>query len=147
MLTGCAGNLARLSLTGTAGALQASHNMNKHFDPGTEITRRTALKTGLMAAVGATVLPVADTRSLAADAPKKGRVSLREKVLRLHCRGSRQLSDGGARRRMELEQDQETYGTLERLLPYEHYRNKWQREPGTTEDGVERQKLMITAII
>ncbi len=36
------------------------------------------------------------------------------------------------------------YGTLDRLLPY----NKgWQREPGTTEDSVERQKLMITAIL
>jgi len=35
------------------------------------------------------------------------------------------------------------------LLPYHHYgrRNKWKREPGTTEDGIERQKLMITAII
>ena len=32
-------------------------------------------------------------------------------------------------------------------LPYEHYRNGWRREPGTTEDGVERQKLIITAII
>jgi len=39
------------------------------------------------------------------------------------------------------------YGTLDRLLPYEHYHNGWKREPGTTEDGVERQKLMITAII
>jgi len=32
-------------------------------------------------------------------------------------------------------------------MSYEHYGNKWKREPGTTEDGVERQKLMITAII
>ncbi len=39
------------------------------------------------------------------------------------------------------------YGLLDRLLPYEHYGNKWVREPGTTEDGVERQKLMITAIL
>ena len=38
------------------------------------------------------------------------------------------------------------YGTVEKLLPYQHYRNGWTREPGTTEDGVERQKLMITAI-
>lgn len=42
---------------------------------------------------------------------------------------------------------EDTYGTVDRLLPYEHYRNGWVREPGTTEDGVERQKLMITAII
>ena len=39
------------------------------------------------------------------------------------------------------------HGTLERLLPYQHYGNGWNREPGTTEDGVERQKLMITAIM
>ncbi|HWR49527.1 MAG TPA: ADP-ribosylglycohydrolase family protein [Bryobacteraceae bacterium] len=36
------------------------------------------------------------------------------------------------------------YGTLDRLLSY----NKgWQRDPGTTDDCTERQKLMITAII
>jgi ADP-ribosylglycohydrolase len=41
------------------------------------------------------------------------------------------------------------YGTLDKLLPYHHYgtSNNWMREAGTTEDGVERQKLMITAII
>ncbi len=42
---------------------------------------------------------------------------------------------------------QDTHGTLTELLPYEHYGNGWVREPGTTEDGVERQKLMITAIV
>lgn len=39
------------------------------------------------------------------------------------------------------------HGVIDRLLPYMHYNNGWNREPGTTEDGVERQKLMITAII
>ena len=41
----------------------------------------------------------------------------------------------------------EKYGYVDKLLPYEHYRNGWIRDPGTTEDGVERQKLMITAIM
>ncbi len=41
----------------------------------------------------------------------------------------------------------ERYGVLDRLLPYEHYGNGWMRPPGTTEDGIERQKLMLTAII
>jgi len=41
----------------------------------------------------------------------------------------------------------EKHGILEDLLPYEHYRNGWMRPPGTTEDGIERQKLMLTAII
>jgi hypothetical protein len=35
------------------------------------------------------------------------------------------------------------------LLPYKHYRayTDWDRPPGTTEDGIERQKLIATAII
>jgi ADP-ribosylglycohydrolase len=43
---------------------------------------------------------------------------------------------------------EETYGTLDKMLPYHHYKKTtdWVREPGTTEDGVERQKLIITAI-
>jgi ADP-ribosylglycohydrolase len=44
---------------------------------------------------------------------------------------------------------EEEYGTLDEFLSYHHYQNTtdWIREPGTTEDGVERQKLMITAIM
>lgn len=42
------------------------------------------------------------------------------------------------------------YGFLEELLPYTHYQHRgitWKRMPGTTEDGIERQKLMAQAII
>lgn len=42
------------------------------------------------------------------------------------------------------------YGFLEELLPYTHYAYRgvtWKRMPGTTEDGIERQKLMCHAII
>lgn len=45
---------------------------------------------------------------------------------------------------------QAAHGFLERLLPYRHYAERgvtWQRPPGTTEDGIERQKLMCHAII
>jgi ADP-ribosylglycohydrolase len=51
--------------------------------------------------------------------------------------------EGWTYRRIE-----ETYGTLDKMLPYHHYQSTtgWRREPGTTEDGVERQKLIITAI-
>ena len=45
------------------------------------------------------------------------------------------------------EKTEEVYGTLDRLVAYEHYDNGWLREAGTTEDGIDRQKLMITAII
>lgn len=42
---------------------------------------------------------------------------------------------------------EEKYGLLDHFMPYEHYENGWLREPGTMEDGVERQKLMIYAIM
>jgi ADP-ribosylglycohydrolase len=46
------------------------------------------------------------------------------------------------------EKIEKEYGLLDKLLPYTGYgRKDWVREPGTTEDGVERQKLMITAIL
>lgn len=45
------------------------------------------------------------------------------------------------------ERIEKQFGVHDRLRSYQHYRNGWDREPGTTEDGVERQKLMITAII
>ena len=47
------------------------------------------------------------------------------------------------------EQIREQHGFLDRLLPYRHctHLTDWDRLPGTTEDGIERQKLMATAII
>ncbi len=47
------------------------------------------------------------------------------------------------------ERIRETYGFLDELRPYRHYRayTDWDRPPGTTEDGIERQKLIATAII
>jgi ADP-ribosylglycohydrolase len=43
----------------------------------------------------------------------------------------------------------EKYGLLDRMVSYRHYtaNTDWQRPPGTTEDGIERQKLIATAII
>jgi len=38
------------------------------------------------------------------------------------------------------------FGVIDKLLPYRDYGNNWNREPGTTEDGVERQNMMNTAI-
>lgn len=49
------------------------------------------------------------------------------------------------------ERVKETYGFLDKLAPYGHYVGQndtnWERPPGTTEDGIERQKLIATAII
>jgi ADP-ribosylglycohydrolase len=47
------------------------------------------------------------------------------------------------------ERIKDTYGYVDRFYPYKHYANRvdWNRLPGTTEDGIERQKLMCRAII
>ena len=42
---------------------------------------------------------------------------------------------------------EEKHGVFQELAEYEHYHNGWKRPPGTTEDGIERQKLMCAAII
>ncbi len=42
---------------------------------------------------------------------------------------------------------QKRYGTVDHMMGYQDYHNGWNREPGTTEDGAEREKFMITAII
>jgi ADP-ribosylglycohydrolase len=59
---------------------------------------------------------------------------------------------GAAVESWSVEQISEKYGILEELVPYSHYAKNDKgggrdRPPGTTEDGIERQKLMVTAII
>ncbi len=82
----------------------------------------------------------------AAGAPASG-PSLREKFFGTIAGCHIGSAMGAAVEGWPWERIEREYGTLDRFLPYEHYRNGWRREPGTTEDGVERQKLMITAII
>ena len=74
-------------------------------------------------------------------------VSLRDKFL--GCISGVHIGSamGAAVESWSYQKIEESYGTLQELLPYEHYENGWVREAGTTEDGVERQKLMITAMI
>ena len=47
------------------------------------------------------------------------------------------------------EKIRQQHGYVEKLLTYKHYSAvvDWQRPPGTTEDGIERQKLITTAIL
>ena len=83
----------------------------------------------------------------AAGAAQGGAVPLREKFFGCIAGCHIGSSMGAVVEGWPYERIEKQHGTLNRLLPYEHYRNGWMREPGTTEDGVERQKLMITAII
>jgi ADP-ribosylglycohydrolase len=74
-----------------------------------------------------------------------GNVSLRDKfygcIIGVHV-GSAFGAPVEGRTYQEIEAK---HGTLDKLQPYGG--KNWNRPPGTTEDGVERQKLMISAII
>ena len=74
-------------------------------------------------------------------------VSLREKFYGCICGVHIGSSMGAAVEGWPYSEIEAKYQTLAELLPYEHYGNGWTRQRGTTEDGVERQKLMITAIM
>ena len=74
-------------------------------------------------------------------------VSLREKFYGCICGAHIGSAMGSVVEGWPHEKTEEVYGTLDRLVAYEHYDNGWVREAGTTEDGIDRQKLMITAII
>jgi ADP-ribosylglycohydrolase len=121
--------------------------MNASLNQPTLLNRRSLLKSGLIAALGAASWPALVGRGADQASPESGGTSLREKffgcIVGCHL-GSAMAApvEGWSWQKIEKE-----YGTLDRLLSYEHYSNGWQRDPGTTEDGVERQKLMITAII
>ena len=93
-----------------------------------------------------TVLLLFTISSNAQNNAKKS-VSLREKFYGCISGAHIGSSMGAAVEGWSYTRIEETYGTVEELLPYEHYGNGWKRDPGTTEDGVERQKLMITAIM
>ena len=56
-------------------------------------------------------------------------------------------SMGAAVESWDYQDIEKKYGELNQLVSHECYENGWMRLPGTTEDGIERQKLMITAII
>ena len=74
-------------------------------------------------------------------------ISLREKFYGCICGAHIGSSMGAVVEGWPYQAVEDKYGTLEELLPYEHYNNGWVRDGGTTEDGIERQKLMITAIM
>jgi len=112
------------------------------------IARRSFLMGSLAAGAA-----VSASRGLAAGQsdpirPNAGPVSLRDKFFGCIAGCHIGSAMGAPVEGWSYERIEQEHGLLEKLLPYSHYGKKdWVREPGTTEDGVERQKLMITAII
>lgn len=76
-------------------------------------------------------------------------VSLREKFRGCIAASWIGSAMGAAVEGWSPERIKETHGFLDKLLTYKHYASytDWERLPGTTEDGIERQRLMATAII
>jgi len=113
----------------------------------TIIGRRGLLQGGLLAMAAAAARKVAAAEAEPAGGAKPESVGLREKFFGCIAGCHVGSSMGAAVEGWPWQRVEKEHGTLDRLLPYEHYGNGWRRPPGTTEDGVERQKLMITAIL
>jgi len=111
------------------------------------VDRRSFLKQGALAAAAAGAVSKAAGETETKAAAGGDAVRLREKFFGCIAGCHIGSSMGATVEGWSWERIEEKYGTLDKLVPYEHYGNRWIREPGTTEDGVERQKLMITAII
>jgi ADP-ribosylglycohydrolase len=112
-----------------------------------QLNRRTFVKTAAAAASLAAGGPLVAGEPSKAEKPPADGPTLGEKFFGCIAGCHIGSSMGAAVEGWSWERIEKQYGTLDRLLPYEHYGNGWRREPGTTEDGVERQKLMITAIL
>jgi ADP-ribosylglycohydrolase len=113
------------------------------------IARRSFLKGTLTAATLSSIPNVLATENPVGKKQNADSVSLREKFFGCIAGCHIGSAMGAVVEGWPWERIEREHGTLDKLLPYHHYgnSNNWTREPGTTEDGVERQKLMITAII
>jgi ADP-ribosylglycohydrolase len=54
---------------------------------------------------------------------------------------------GAAVEGWDMDRITKKYGVFDKLVAYHHYNVDWDHPAGSTEDGIERQKLMCTAII
>src|SRR5215472_581156 len=70
-----------------------------------------------------------------------GSVSLREKFL--GCMVGVYVGSAlkGRTEGLPWQEIQQRYGTVDRMMGYQDYHNGWDRLPGTTEDGAEREKF------
>jgi len=123
-------------------------DLNEEIKPITYLKNRTADLVRQVADSGQTVIITqnGEARLAVMDVGEES-MDLREKFYGCICGAHIGSAMGAPVEGWEYASIEEKYGTLSELLPYEHYGNGWQRPAGTTEDGIERQKLMIWAMI
>jgi len=118
--------------------------MNKN-----DVTRRQFLCQAGVSAAGA--LALASAKSVHAATMNKKRASSTVSLFhKIHgcLAGSRVGSAmGAAVEGWDMERIAKEYGVFDKLVAYHHYNVDWDHPAGSTEDGIERQKLMCTAII
>ena len=116
------------------------------------LTRRQFLCRAGASAVGAGAVSLSPGKTAAAAIVKKGKGNssgpgLFDKIYGC-LSGSRIASAmGAAVEGWDMDRIIKKYGVFDKLIAYHHYNVDWDHPAGSTEDGIERQKLMCTAII
>ena len=93
------------------------------------------------------MVPAAAAAAQAAPPQSSGSVNLREKFYGCMVGVYAGSALKGPTEGKPWQEIQKRWGTVDRMIGYQDYHNGWDRLPGTTEDGAEREKFMITAII
>ena len=116
-----------------------------------DLTRRQFLCGAGVSVVSAGAVSLAPGKSVFAVAKKgkadSSRPGLFDKIYGCLA-GSRIASAmGAAVEGWDMDRIAKKYGVFDKLVAYHHYNVDWDHPAGSTEDGIERQKLMCTAII
>lgn len=99
--------------------------------------------------VGASGLGISDISPLQARAgePDLTKSVLFDKIFACLAGSRIGSAMGAAVEGWDMERIAAKYGVFDKLIAYHHYNVDWDHPAGSTEDGIERQKLMCTAII
>jgi ADP-ribosylglycohydrolase len=117
-----------------------------------DLTRRKFLCCVAVSAAGAGGLSLtASQPASAAVASRKKRNSSRPSMYdKIYgCLAGSRIGSamGAAVEGWDMDKIAKKYGVFDKLVAYHHYKVDWDHPAGSTEDGIERQKLMCTAII